>query len=97
MTALHALRRLSTIASALGHQEERVPDDVSTRGDVDACSRASRALHLDKGVAGAGRPPSLLAVATFHVNSLSLSLDITDKSGSAAPPVIHLQLASQEN
>ena len=42
-TALHALRRLSTIASALGHQEERIPDDVSTRGDVDACSRASRA------------------------------------------------------
>ena len=43
MTALHALRRLSTIASALGHQEERIPDDVSTCGDVDACSRASRA------------------------------------------------------
>jgi hypothetical protein len=43
-TALRALRRLSTIASALGHQEERIPDDVSTRGDVDACSRASRAL-----------------------------------------------------
>ena len=43
-TALHALRRLSTIASALGHQEERIPDDVSTRGDVDACSRASRAI-----------------------------------------------------
>ena len=43
-TALHALRRLSAIASALGHQEERIPDDVSTRGDVDACSRASRAL-----------------------------------------------------
>jgi hypothetical protein len=42
-TALRALRRLSTIASALGHQEERIPDDVSTRGDVDACSRASRA------------------------------------------------------
>ena len=42
-TALHALRQLSTIASALGHQEERIPDDVSTRGDVDACSRASRA------------------------------------------------------
>ena len=42
-SALHALRRLSTIASALGHQEERIPDDVSTRGDVDACSRASRA------------------------------------------------------
>ena len=45
-TALHALRRLSTIASALGHQEERIPDDVSTRGDVDACSRASRALFI---------------------------------------------------
>jgi len=46
-TALHALRRLSTIASALGHQEERIPDDVSTRGDVDACSRASRALLVN--------------------------------------------------
>ena len=47
-TALHALRRLSTIASALGHQEEQIPDDVSTRGDVDACSRASRARDLIK-------------------------------------------------
>ena len=44
-TALHALRRLSTIASALGHQKERIPDDVSTRGDMDACSRASRAKN----------------------------------------------------
>src|SRR6059058_4696444 len=42
-SALHALRRLSTIASALSHHEELFPDDVSTRGDVDACSRASRA------------------------------------------------------
>ena len=42
-SALHALRRLSTIASALGHQKDRYPNDVSTRGDVDACSRASRA------------------------------------------------------
>jgi hypothetical protein len=42
-TALHALRRLPTIASALGHHRKRFPDDVSTRGDVDACSRASRA------------------------------------------------------
>src|SRR6266576_2255520 len=45
-SALHALRRLSTIASALGHQKDRYPDDVSTRGDVDACSRASRALDF---------------------------------------------------
>ena len=45
-TALHALRRLSTIAFALGHQEEQIPDDVSTCGDVDACSRASRAVPL---------------------------------------------------
>jgi hypothetical protein len=45
-SALHALRRLSTIASALGHQKDQYPDDVSTRGDVDACSRASRARHL---------------------------------------------------
>ena len=42
-SALHALRRLSTIASALSHHKELFPDDVSTRGDVDACSRASRA------------------------------------------------------
>ena len=43
-TALRALRRLSTMASALGHQEERILDNVSTRGDMDACSRASRAI-----------------------------------------------------
>ena len=42
-SVLYALRRLSTIASALGHQKDQYPDDVSTRGDVDACSRASRA------------------------------------------------------
>jgi len=24
--------------------KERFPDDISTRGDVDACSRASRAI-----------------------------------------------------
>ena len=41
-TAVHALRRLPTIASALSHQKEQFPNDVSTRGDVDACSRASR-------------------------------------------------------
>ena len=43
-SALHALRRLPTIAFALGHHKERFPDDVSTRGDVDACNRASRAI-----------------------------------------------------
>ena len=42
----NALRRLSTIASALSYYKELFPDDVSTRGDVDACSRASRALEL---------------------------------------------------
>ncbi|OCK99625.1 uncharacterized protein K441DRAFT_651749 [Cenococcum geophilum 1.58] len=42
-TARHALRRLPTIASALSHHKEQFPNDVSTRGDVDACSRASRA------------------------------------------------------
>ena len=47
-SALYALRRLSTIASALSHQKVRFPDDVSTRGDVDACSRASRALKIFK-------------------------------------------------
>ena len=45
-SALHTLRRLPTIASALSHHKERIPDDVSTRGDVDACSRASRALKF---------------------------------------------------
>ena len=43
-SALHALRRLPTIAFALGHHKERIPDDVSTRGNVDVCSRASRAI-----------------------------------------------------
>ena len=47
-SALRALRRLSSIASALGHHKERFPDDVSTRGDVDACSRASRAVGYIK-------------------------------------------------
>ena len=46
-SALHVLQRLSSIAFALGYHKERIPDDVSTRGDVDACSRASRAtLYL---------------------------------------------------
>ena len=45
-SALHALRRLSTIASALGHQKDQYPDDISTCGDVDACSRASRAIII---------------------------------------------------
>ena len=45
-SAMHVLRRLSTIASALGHHKEQFPNDVSTRGDVDACSRASRAREL---------------------------------------------------
>jgi len=45
-SALRALRRLSSIASALGHHKEWFPDDVSTRGDVDACSRDSRAIIL---------------------------------------------------
>ena len=42
-SVLYALRRLSTIASALGYQKDQYPDDVSTRGNVDAYSRASRA------------------------------------------------------
>ena len=40
---LYALRRLSTIAFTLGHCKELVPNDVSTHGDMDAHSRASRA------------------------------------------------------
>jgi len=43
-SALHALRRLPTIASTLSHHTKRIPDDVSTRGDVDVCSRASQVL-----------------------------------------------------
>ena len=35
------------IASALGHHQERFPDDVFTCGDVDMCSRASWALPLN--------------------------------------------------
>lgn len=35
-TALHVLRRLPTIASTLGYYKERFPNDVSTRGGVDA-------------------------------------------------------------
>ena len=46
--ACSALRRLPTIASALGHQKERFPDHVSTRSDVDACSRASRARRITR-------------------------------------------------
>ena len=47
-SALYALRRLSSIASALGHHKERIPDNVSTCGDVDACSRALRAIKKYK-------------------------------------------------
>jgi hypothetical protein len=45
-SALHALRRLPTIASALNHHKERFPDNVSTRGDVDAYSRAVVNLRI---------------------------------------------------
>ena len=44
--ALHVLRRLSTIASALGLQEEQIPDDVFTHSDINTCSRASRAYII---------------------------------------------------
>jgi len=47
--ALHALRQLSTIAFALGHHKKGFPNDVSTYGDVDVCSRASRAKPYIKG------------------------------------------------
>ena len=40
---LLALQQLPTIAFALSHYREQISNDVSTRGDVDACSRASRA------------------------------------------------------
>ena len=39
-SALYALRRLSTIASTLGHHKEQYPNNVSTYSVVDACSRA---------------------------------------------------------
>jgi len=47
-SARSALRRLSSIASALSYYKEWFPDNVSTRGDVDAYSRASRARLLIK-------------------------------------------------
>jgi hypothetical protein len=50
-SALYALQRLFTIASALGHQKNQYPDDVSTRGDVNTYSRASRAkLYINMGL-----------------------------------------------
>jgi len=45
-TTLHVLQWLPTIASALSHHKERIPDDVSTRGNMDVCSRASRAIII---------------------------------------------------
>jgi hypothetical protein len=30
----------------LAIKRNRIPDDISTRGDVDACSRASRAIYI---------------------------------------------------
>ena len=42
---LHVLQRLPTIASALSYYRERIPDDVSTCSNMDACSRALRALY----------------------------------------------------
>jgi len=62
-SALHALRRLPTIASALSHYTERIPDDVSTHGDVDTCSRASRADTLIY-LPILSRPPILLLIKT---------------------------------
>ena len=41
--ALHALQRLPIIAFALSHYRERIPDDVSTCSNMDACSRALQA------------------------------------------------------
>ena len=38
------LWQLSTIASALSYYEKWIPDDVSTCGDVDVCSRALQAF-----------------------------------------------------
>src|SRR5436305_10033194 len=69
-SALHALQRLSTIASALSHHKELFPDDVSTRGDVDACSRASRASYINKYTLSV---EILLSLATgTHFNPLCL-------------------------
>jgi len=42
--------------------------------------------HENKGVAGAGRPPSLLAVAISSGKSLRLPLDIIRKRALAAQP-----------
>ena len=42
--------------------------------------------HLDKVVAGAGRPSSLLAVATVSSTSLRLLLDIIRKRALAGQP-----------
>ena len=77
-SALHALRRLSTIASALGHQEERIPDDVSTRGDVDACSRASRAInriYLEKHASNKVQRACIEGASDNYVVSKTFKLD----------------------
>jgi len=44
----------------------------------------SLSYYLNKSIAGAGRPPSLLIVATFSAKSLLLPLDITYKYTYAA-------------
>ena len=46
LNALHALRRLHTIAFALNHHKKRFPDNVSTHNDVDIYNRASRAYFI---------------------------------------------------
>ena len=43
-SVLHTLQQLSSIASTLGYYKERIPDNVSTYNNVDACSRASQTI-----------------------------------------------------
>ena len=42
----HVLQQLPTIASALSHYRERIPNNVSTCSNVDVCSRALWAVCL---------------------------------------------------
>ena len=44
-SALRVLRRLSSIASALGYYKEQIPDNISTCGNMDVYSRALQANY----------------------------------------------------
>ena len=66
-----------------------VYSDAPTRSRTASCPLShflTQEVALHKGVAGAGRPPSLLVMATSSAESLSLPFHITHNHAYAARP-----------